>query len=182
MPNMLIREALATDAAGIARVQVASWRHAYRGVIDDAHLESLSVERATGSWLAWFFNHESPQFCRVLADERGRVAGYAMGGSVRSGHQPFRAEVQVFYLHPDVQRQGHGAALLRSMARGFDLRGKRSLEIWSLAANPSRPFYERMGGEAGATRQTPVGSQRLTEVRYFWPSLEPLLAGKPVPG
>ncbi|MEZ5738025.1 MAG: GNAT family N-acetyltransferase [Burkholderiaceae bacterium] len=170
----MIREALACDAAAIAGIQVASWRDTYRGIIDDDFLRQLSVTRATSSWLGWFFERDSLYFCRVATDDAGRVIGYAMGGPSRR-ESPLLAELQVLYLHPQAKRQGHGAALMRSMARGFDLRGLHALEIWSLEANPSRPFYDRLGGTVDGRRETIVGGQRLREVRYAWPRLATLI-------
>jgi hypothetical protein len=47
---MLIRDALQTDAAGIARVHVNSWRSTYRGIVPDQFLDSLSLERREQYW------------------------------------------------------------------------------------------------------------------------------------
>lgn len=170
----MIREALATDAAPIAQVQTITWRDAYRGIIADDYLAALSIERTTRGWLGWLLEHDPLCFARVATDDAGKVVGFAMGGPARnSASISFVAEVQVLYLLPEHQRQGQGAALLRSMARGFEQRGMRALEIWALEDNPARTFYDRQGGIVRGRRDTPVGSQRLREVQYVWPSLEP---------
>jgi len=41
---MRIREASVEDASAIARVAVDTWKTAYRGIIDDNYLNSLSYE------------------------------------------------------------------------------------------------------------------------------------------
>ena len=49
---MIIREARATDAESIARVNVDGWRTTYIGIVPQAFLDSLSYEMATTRWQA----------------------------------------------------------------------------------------------------------------------------------
>jgi L-amino acid N-acyltransferase YncA len=42
---MNIRSAVQSDALGVARVHVYTWQVAYRGIVADTYLESLSVAR-----------------------------------------------------------------------------------------------------------------------------------------
>ena len=57
----LIREADVEDAEGLARVNVISWQAAYRGLIDQAFLDSLDLQGRTQSW------------GRILHQSRGKV-------------------------------------------------------------------------------------------------------------
>jgi hypothetical protein len=54
-----IREARISDAPGIARVRVDTWRTAYRGIVSDEHLNGLSCERAEASSRRWLASAES---------------------------------------------------------------------------------------------------------------------------
>jgi ribosomal protein S18 acetylase RimI-like enzyme len=173
----LIREATAIDAESISRVRVASWRAAYRGIIDDAYLDALSVEAGRERYLRSFDPAPAAGFTRVAADDEGRVVGFATGGAARgAGVPPREGEVWMIYLLPDAQRHGLGTRLLRSMARGLDRRGLGSMAVWALARNlPARGFYERLGGRLAGERATTVGAQRLDEVMYRWPDLGPLI-------
>ncbi len=168
---ILIREATALDAQALAMVHVSSWRAAYRGIIDDADLDALSVDRRRESNLAWFRNHSPSTFVRVAVDAQAKVIGYAMAGPARIGAPTTLGEIYVFYLLPDAQRQGVGSRLMRSMARGLDLRGMDALVVWALERNPARAFYERMGGRVADARDTRVGRLQLREVAYRWDGL-----------
>jgi GNAT superfamily N-acetyltransferase len=174
----LIREATAIDAESIARVRVASWRAAYRGIIDDAYLDAMSVDAGRERYLRNFDPAPAAGFTRVAADDEGRLVGFATGGAAR-GDVPLRCgEVWLIYLLPGVQRQGLGTRLMRSMARGLERRGHGSMIVWSLARNlPARRFYEGLGGRAHARRTSPVGAQRLDEIAYRWDDLRTLISG-----
>lgn len=172
----LIREATALDAAAISNVRVLSWRAAYRGIIDDAYLDGLSVEAGAARYLRSFAPDPAAGFTRVIADDRGRVTGFATAGIVRGGGPARRGEVYLMYLLPDTWRHGLGTRLMRSMARGLDRRGMGSMVVWSLTRNEGAcRFYQRLGGRKSDERESQVGAQRLAETAYVWHDLEPLL-------
>lgn len=182
-PATLVREATALDAEAIARVRMLSWQGAYRGIIDDSVLDAMSVESDRERWLRRLSGGGvEPGFTRVVADERGRVIGFASAGParVRAGPSPVRVgEVYLLYLVPAAQRRGLGTRLMRSMARGLDARGQHAMVVWVLERNQAaRRFYEAQGGREGGRRDTSVGMQRLTEVMYAWESLDGLLGGR----
>ncbi len=178
----MIRDAFAFDAAAIAQIQVDAWRASYADIISQQTLSRLSVQSITRQWEQWFFTPGREQICLVHVSNTGKVLGYAMGGASRT-HQSNahlaraagRAEIQVLYVAPDIKGQGVGRALMQGMARRFDRQGWRSMEVWSLEANPSAPFYRRMGGLQKAARVTQVNGQALPEIRFDWPTLKPLL-------
>lgn len=179
---MLIRDALASDAPAIARVQVLSWRATYRDIIAPATLAALSEQHLTRSWLHWLFSRQAGTLCRVLVDDSATVIGYAMGSRARDlpGEQTGVAEIQVLYLRPETTRRGYGQQLMAAMARGFDRLGYQQLHIWSLDENPSRPFYDRLDGKVQSTRLTTLRGQSLREVLYVWPTLTDLIDGRSV--
>jgi hypothetical protein len=69
----MVRRAVVEDAEAIAAVHVASWRAAYRGLIDQEVLDRLSVEQRAQAHRALLADASSPH--RVLVCERGeRIA------------------------------------------------------------------------------------------------------------
>jgi hypothetical protein len=72
---------------------------------------------------------------------------------------------------PDAQGRGTGRLLLLALfARLVDC-GHRSALIWVVRANPSRYFYERLGGKLIAHRIIPLGGQPVEAVGYGWSDL-----------
>ena len=46
----VVRPAELSDAAAISRVQVETWKHAYRGLIPQHILDEMSVEQRSECW------------------------------------------------------------------------------------------------------------------------------------
>src|SRR5207253_1617611 len=70
-----------------------------------------------------------------VAEDAGEVAGYALGGSERTGDAEYRGEVYAIYVLPAHQGKGLGRALIRESARELARRGLDSLVIWVLREN-----------------------------------------------
>src|SRR5687767_13626444 len=71
-----IRRATPEDARPVAEVHVASWRHAYAGVLPDAYLDRLSTDEREAMWRGAFADPDRRNGAFV-AEEGGRVVGFA---------------------------------------------------------------------------------------------------------
>lgn len=168
-----VRCATVDDVPGIARVHVDSWRTTYRGIIDDAYLAGLSYERSTARNREFMQRADAPPHVFVATAPGGTVVGFAMGGAVRSG-EPFAGELYGLYLLEEEQGHGLGRALVAAMAQALAAEGHHSLLVWVLADNPSRQFYERLGGQYHRTQMITIGGRELAEVAYGWDDIDAL--------
>lgn len=165
-----------TDAEGLARVHVTSWRETYRGLLSDAFLARMSeagFARRFGRDLA------NPRTGVMLAAaDRHGLVGYAQGGPSRR-RVAGEAEIATLYVLRQAQGRGVGAQLLRETARALAAQGAASLLISVLRDNlRARGFYEHLGGVAEAPRREPgPGGQLLYEVAYAWSDITALTRG-----
>lgn len=113
---MLIREARITDAAGIARVHVDTWRSAYRGIISDEFLDHLSTETAEARTRARFTDPWPGTITLVAESDEGEVVGFAIAGPEREYCRATEGELYVMYVDKDHQGQGIGSALMKTAA------------------------------------------------------------------
>ena len=75
-------------------------------------------------------------------------------------------------MNLDFQNEGIGETLMGHLFGALFEAGQNSAIIRVLAPNPSRFFYERMGGQrAGERRETNWGTT-LQELAYGWSDLE----------
>jgi GNAT superfamily N-acetyltransferase len=142
----LIRSARPEDARPVAEVHVASWRHAYRGLLPDDYLERLSVDDQEAMWLEAFADPD-PASGAFVAEIDGRIAGFASFGPSRDEHVPERTgEVPAIYVDPAVLGTGVGRELFEAATIALRDAGFARATLWVLEANTlARRFYEKAG-------------------------------------
>lgn len=171
MPD--IRPATPSDIPAIASLHVAGWKGAYGGIVDQAYLDSLTVEQRISDWTEWMASGESHVF---LAEEEGHPAGFAVIGRTKTpppGSSPIRpshsGEIYALYLAPDFWRRGIGSALIRYAARELKARKHSAICLWVLDANGrAKNFYEKMGGQKLGGKMIDIGPSTLKEICYGW--------------
>ena len=171
-----IRPATVTDAPAIAHISIDTWRSAYAGIVPADFLDSLSYAERTEQMrqhLAGF--SEEDGFLLVAEDAHGEGIGFSSGGEYGTD-QPGCGELYTLYVLPDRQGQGVGRRLLVASVQRLWQAGYNRLQIWTLAANPARGFYERLGGVVVQQRVRMIGGAILPEVAYSWDNLEALVS------
>jgi GNAT superfamily N-acetyltransferase len=167
---MQIRPATPADAEAIARVHVQSWREAYTGIVPARFLDALSVERRTMMWLEITTTRAEDSFVYVAEDATAGIVGFASGGAQRDSEIDYEGEVFALYLLQTHQKQGIGRRLLHAVTERLRAEGYQSILIWVLSQNPSRHFYEYMGGVYVTEKEIEIGGVILPEVAYGWRS------------
>ena len=160
---MTIRPARPDDAAAIAAVHVAAWRSAYAGLLPADYLARMSpIRSAAQAHRAIMAGHGL-----LVAEQAGEVVGFCTVGRPRTAGLA-EGEVETLYVLDDHREQGHGQALLRAGAGWLGARGCGSVFLWVLAGNPSRFFYERLGGRLARHGTTQVARQAVPQLAYVW--------------
>jgi GNAT superfamily N-acetyltransferase len=165
---MRIRVATVADVAAIARVHVDSWRTTYKGIVPEGFLANLAYEHREPLWRDALSKSASRSVVYVAEDLDGHIIGFAAGGPERSGDTVYTGELYAIYLLDGWQRQGIGRQLTVTLVRQLVQAGFASLLIWVLAENPSRRFYEALGGQQVREQPVTIGGVQLIEVAYGW--------------
>ena len=166
----MIRSATITDAPAIARVHVSSWRSAYRGMLPDDFLASLSEINYAERWKRVIAEGTSKVY--VVEDEAA-VVGFASGGRERAGEPGYEGELYAIYVLDAAQRRGFGRELVRATVGGLREMSLADMIIWVLRDNqPARAFYERLGGVYVRAQPITIGAVTLEEVAYGWRRLD----------
>jgi len=171
---MKLRRATEADAGPIARVHVLAWQEAYRGILPDEFLASLSVERRREMWARQLGDPDLAPGVFVAAEE-GEVVGFASAGPAREQGLDFDGELYAIYLLAAHQRKGFGRALFQAAANALHRLGLNSMMLWVLKDNPTRGFYDHLGGQVFREKAIDIGSKEYLEVAYGWPDLTPIL-------
>lgn len=160
------------DALEVARLHVASWRAAYRGIIPDAHLDAMDVEDRARRY---DFGSKDPSApATVLGVEGGAIVGFVTTSASRDPDGAGQGEICALYLHPEHLGRGSGAALLSAGTRALDGAGFEEATLWVLTENHrARRFYERHGFVADGTAKVfTLAGVEIPELRYRGSVLE----------
>lgn len=163
-----IRPVSRSDLEAIAILHVRSWQSAYRGILPDRVLDSLTPEDRVRDWARWLATPEAHTFAAL---ERRVLVGFArvLPAAESADIPPRSGEISHLYVAPDSQRMGVGQALLAHALDDLMGRGLDRAILWVLEKNyRARAFYERAGFRLDGARRT--DPERLgtgaPEVRY----------------
>ena len=182
-----VRRARPFDAPLIGAVHVAAWRSAYPGILPDAFLAGLSVTRqaayydrqirsANGVYVAIASGQDVP------GGSKPRLIGYTTVGrtwKALPGGFAADGEIETLYVLDDWRERGVGRRLIRTGAAHLAAAGSRAAFLWVLRANPSRWFYQRLGGRPVAESTTRVAGVSVPQTAYAWNPIERLIAASP---
>lgn len=160
----------------LARVQLESWRHSYRGLLPESFLSSMRHDRLAASFWRRLATDEIDECIRVIEVD-GRVGGFVSFGP----HQGdptwlgYAGEIFMLYVLPELTGSGYGRALLR---RAFDELARcrcHWVVVWVLARNlPARGFYEREGLRLDGERRFDSFDERAVPVVRYAKALNPV--------
>lgn len=174
--SITIRAAEKADAAAIAKVHVDSWRSTYAGILPDDLLLGLSTREHESRWWRHVLGrYRRNHYVYVAEDAEEGVVGFGSGGPSRESGLPYRGEIYTLYLRDEYHGQGVGRDLFRALIeRSLSERGP-SLIVWVLAGNPTRFFYEALGGKVVARRPSSFLGAEIEEIGYGWDDVTALV-------
>ncbi len=165
--SVRVRPARPADARAIAEAHVGSWLATYRGIVPDAVLDRLSVERRTEFWLGVIEARGDERLWVGLGN--GSVVGFASTGPARDEElAPGGGEVYAIYLAPEWWSRGIGRAMFEAAVADLRKRRLAPLVLWVLTLNErGRRFYEAAGWHPdGAARDLDFDGTAIEELRY----------------
>lgn len=166
---MIVRPAKLADAPAIARVNVDTWRTAYRKIVPADYLANLSYSKRESIWLEILVSAEkNVSFVYVAENDAGEVVGFAAGGRERTGKYIYQGELFAIYILEEYQHQGIGRQLVSAVVAQLAEINLNSLLVWVLADNRACKFYEALGGKKVDEQQTSKAGVLLKEIAYGW--------------
>lgn len=157
MSGGFVRAARASDADGIARVQAASWRRAFAGIVPDAVISGLSSETALAGFAErWQDAISSPPTSRhrvhVAVEKPGapEVLGFASAGPATDEDLWPGTDGELYELHvlPAAAGDGHDQRLLNAVAETLAEDGFGAGYAWALAGDEARIAFLTAAGWA----------------------------------
>ncbi len=150
------------ELCGRGYVHCTAWQEAYRGIVSDRYLDSMTVEATTARARRFPEN-------TLVAKDGEKVVGFAVYGASRDEDLPGAGEVVAIYVLSAYYGRGIGYRLMNeafSRLREYD-----AVLVWVLEKNDRAiRFYHRYGFEFDGCRKqwnlgTPVSIVRMIRKR-----------------
>jgi GNAT superfamily N-acetyltransferase len=173
---MHLRRASAADAAAIAALHAASWRHAYGGAMSDEYLAGDIVADRNTVWSERLGNPSPNQYV-VVAEASGQIAGFACAYGAE--HPEWGSLLDNIHVAQSLHRKGIGALILRDVVLWCAAVAPECLlYLWVLQNNArAQAFYRRLGAvNAGQDVWVPPGGGAVARYRFAWERPQLLLA------
>jgi len=108
-----------------------------------------------------------------------RIVGFAQGVRGRDHGEIAEGEVSLLYVLDDWRERGLGRRLLHAVGLHLAGAGCRNAFLWVLHDNPSRWFYQRLGGRPVADGQIRFAGRDLRQTAFLWDPIDRLVAPSP---
>ncbi len=164
--DIRVRQASTTDAIQIATINVRAWQRAYKGLLPETLLKTLSITGAAQAWRQMLT--EETAFVWVI-EIGGVIKGFASTGkSMDRDASALTAEIFTIYLEPEYTNSGLGKRLLQTVIDDLRKAAYKDCTVWVLADNEdARRFYEKAGFQNEYNEKIIVmNGEEFQEIRY----------------
>lgn len=147
------------EIRGKAYVHWKAWQEAYAGIVDQAYLDALTLEKCTDIAFRWPDN-------LLVAKEDQKVVGFVGYGSSSDDALPETGEIFSIYILREYYDKKIGYALMSAAVE--KLSAYKRIAVWALEGNQRAiKFYERYGFRFDGTRKQIMLGTENTEIRMI---------------
>jgi len=166
-----IRKAEATDVEGIARMHMQSWKETYPGIMPEARMNSLDLQRFINNWK----NSFSTGTLIFVAECDGAIIGLVSGGTNRPNEgcetgigDECDCEMAALYILQKYHKQGLGRLLFDTFSSEMFQSGYKTMVIWVAKLNPATGFYAAMGGKLADAKIQIITNEPVPVLAYTY--------------
>lgn len=183
LPNTIsFRIANALDLKAIVKVKIDTWKTTYRGIISEEYLQSLSYDNKEENWRQRLENPTHRAIIYVAETDQNEIVGFVLATIEKCNPivallqaERYKGELCAIYVLEGFQHKKIGTELVRLVVNYFKVNKVNSMITWVLKENPSRRFYEKLGGKFLGEQSVVIGGLRYIEIAYGWENIEYIL-------
>lgn len=177
--DALIRPAAIPDVTALGRVHYESWISAYRGIMAESFLATLSPT-VFEQYARPRLENPEPGHGYFVAERAGEIVGFSRAGPTRTTSptgdplpEGFSAragaELYAIYLLPSSFGTGLGTALLRKAAESMRQFGHTAMCVWVLTENQRAvEWYARRGARPIAEAPITLANVKYPQTALLW--------------
>ena len=165
MAGVEIRKATLNDAYEYAACKLSSWQAAYKNIIPDDYLNSLSINEEIEKFtLGYTTYHDYSYYCAFY---KNSLIGIFVIGKSRDEDKPTCGEICAIYLLPKFWNRGYGKTMMNYAINVLKTQGYNEIILWVLDENSrAKYFYENCSFTFDGTQKEIHIGKPLLENRY----------------
>jgi ribosomal protein S18 acetylase RimI-like enzyme len=157
----------------IATIHVKAWQAAYRGIVPDEFLGSLSIDARESTWRQHLVAGRATAW---VAQESETIVGWISAGASRDPDaSPSTGEILAVYVDPGHWGTGIGRLLCENAERHLLSVGCTEMTLWVLRDNQRAVRFYRSFGfflDIGPEKTLERGGKSLIEIRFRKPFVD----------
>ena len=167
-----IKEIEKNDIYDYMFVNTYAWNETYRGIVADEFLDKIKNElKQNVERLEKEFDRtkiDEPDYKRFLLYVDEEPVGVVAICNSREEKYPNSGELCSLYLLNKAKKKGYGKILFEKAKQELKNMGFNDMIIYCLKDNPTKTFYEHLGGEFVFEKVKNIGGKDLIENVYYY--------------
>lgn len=179
---MNYRLATIEDVSQIVKINVDTWRTAYKSIFPSEFLQNLSYKEKEIRWRERFNNREKEEIIYLAETNSKNIIGFSMCSLEQSdrtlkipGISKYIGEIMAIYILQEYQRKHIGTKLVKLVVERLLETNIKTMIVWVLKDSPYRKFYESLGGKYVGEKMLEYGSTNYRTIAYGWNDIRLIL-------
>jgi len=151
----------------IAKLQVLSWKEAFKEILSRQLLSNLEIRDFEHNWKYILTQKERKNFVYLNEDEEG--VGFISYGKPKDSNQIADFEIYGIYVHPKYWGNKIGYELMNfALSSIRKIKPSAKTILWTMSKNKrSQKFYKRYGfKESGKSRISQRNREQFEEIQF----------------
>lgn len=161
--HLTLRKTEETEYPAVTDISVEVWKHAYKGIIDDVFLNSISSEARLKERIKWLTEPNKYSFIALYKDKIFGFCDFGISRHIEYG----KGEIYAIYVLPEHHGKGAGTMLLKHAMHILEQKELTPYIVIALEKNiTANSFYEKMGFHFIDTITANIGNTTYPENVY----------------
>jgi GNAT superfamily N-acetyltransferase len=180
---MNFRSATIKDIPVIVKINLDTWKTAYKSIFPSEFLQNLSYKEKELRWRERFNNPEKCEFIYLAETDSKKIIGFSMGSLQQTdlslripSISKYIGELMSIYILQEYQRRRIGTKLVKMVVERLLESGINSMIVWVLRDSPNTKFYEILGGRYVGEKMLEYGGVNYPVIAYGWNDIRQILA------
>jgi GNAT superfamily N-acetyltransferase len=179
---MNYRLATIEDVSQIVKINVDTWRTAYKSIFPPEFLQNLSYKEKEIRWRERFNNREKKEFIYLAETTSKKIVGFSMCSLEQSdrtltipGISKYIGELMAIYILQEYQRKLIGTKLVKLVVERLLENNIKTMIVWVLKDSSYHKNYEFLEGKYVGEKMLEYGGVNYSTIAYGWNDIRLIL-------